>query len=466
MNLAVLDNLALQFGDRWIAGEARRDHYRPMEGHHRADRPVRVVQPTSIAEVQEIVRQAAAAGISVVPYGAGTSLEGNAASGEDQLCLDLSQMNRVLELRAEDLLVVVEPGVTREQLNQELRATGLCFPIDPGANATLGGMVSTRASGTTAVRYGTMRENVLALKVVMPDGTLIETGCRARKSAAGYDLTHLFVGSEGTLGIVVEATLRLHGIPDTVLSGTWPFTTLRGAVDTVIAAIQCGLPVARLELLDPAAIAACNTYSGLALPIVPTLFVELHGEQAGIRGQQELLAAIGAEHGGQDLMLSTDQDEQRKLWRARHDALPAARNLVAGAQTWITDICVPISQLAAAIEGAHEGIAAAGLTAPILGHVGDGNYHVFFVLDPEDTAGWKAAAAVNRRMIDFALAVGGTCTGEHGIGLGKREALVREHGEAAVSVMQRIKQALDPDNRFNPGKIFLPGDQTGLARKG
>ncbi len=466
MTLATLDQLAKRFGDRWIDGETRRDHYRPMEGHHRADRPARVVQPTSIDEVQEIVRHAAAAGISVVPFGAGTSLEGNAASGEDQLCLDLSLMNRVLELRSEDLLVVVEPGVTREQLNQELRATGLCFPIDPGANATLGGMVSTRASGTTAVRYGTMRENVLALKVVMPDGTLIETGCRARKSAAGYDLTHLFVGSEGTLGIVVEVTLRLHGIPDTVLSGTWPFATLRGAVDTVIAAIQCGLPVARLELLDPAAIAACNAYSGLALPVVPTLFVELHGDQASIGAQQELLAAIGAEHGGQRLDLSTDPDEQRKLWRARHDALPAARNLVAGAQTWITDICVPISQLAAAIEGAHHGIAAAGLTAPILGHVGDGNYHVFFVLHPDDLGSWEAAAVINRQMIDFALAVGGTCTGEHGIGLGKREALVREHGDAAVAVMQRIKQALDPDNRFNPGKIFLPFSQNDPAQTG
>jgi len=457
MTIAALDRLAQQFGDRWIAGAARRDHYRPLEGHHRADRPARVVQPRSIAEVQDIVRHAAAAGISIVPYGAGTSLEGNAASGADQLCLDLSLMNQVLELRSEDLLVVVEPGVTREQLNQELRATGLCFPIDPGANATLGGMVSTRASGTTAVRYGTMRENVLALKVVMPDGTLIETGCRARKSAAGYDLTHLFVGSEGTLGIVVEATLRLHGIPDTVLSGTWPFDTLRGAVDTVIGAIQCGLPVARLELLDPAAIAACNAFSGLTLPTLPTLFVELHGDQASILAQHELLAAIGAEHGGRSLNLSTDLDEQRRLWRARHEALPAARNLIAGAQTWVTDICVPISQLAAAIEGAHQGIAQAGLTAPILGHVGDGNYHVFFVLHPDDADGWAAAAAVNRQMIDFALSVGGTCTGEHGIGLGKREALVREHGEPSVAVMQKIKQALDPDNRFNPGKIFLPG---------
>ncbi len=364
-------------------------------------------------------------------------------------------MDRVVEVAPADLLCVVEPGVTRERLNEELRATGLFFPIDPGANATLGGMISTRASGTNAVRYGTMRENVLGLRVVLPDGSLIRTGTRARKSAAGYDLTQLFTGAEGTLGLVVEATLRLHGIPETIVAGAWPFESLDGAVDAVIATIQSGIPVARIELLDPIAMRACNAHARLDLPERPTLFVELHGTAAGVAEQGAVLADYGQACGGGELVLSRDADEQRRLWRARHAALPAARALVPGAVVWSSDICVPISKLAEAIGRARAAIDAAGLIAPILGHVGDGNYHVFFVLSPGDDEGWRRAKSVNEGMIDFALSVGGTCTGEHGIGIGKRAALVREHGEAAVALMRQLKSTIDPGKLMNPGKIFL-----------
>lgn len=456
---APLDELSAQlsdrFGNRWLTSPSRRANYATSEGHHGGTVPDLVVQPTTIAEVQAIVAAAANLGIAMVPYGVGTSLEGNAAVGPGALCIDLSSMNRILAIAPEDLLCVVEPGVTREQLNDELRATGLFFPIDPGANATLGGMISTRASGTNAVRYGTMRENTLALKVVLPDGSLIQTGTRARKSAAGYDLTHLMVGAEGTLGLVVEATIKLHGRPEAVLSGSWPFATLEGAVETVIAIIQAGSPVARLELLDTAAVVACNRHDRLSMPEQPHLFVELHGSPASINEQHHLLAAIGDEFGGGALALSADPGEQKRLWTARYHALPAARALVAGASVWTSDICVPISQLAHAIAVTHRAIAEQNLVAPIVGHVGDGNYHVLFVLPPDDPSARDRAAAVNERMIDFALSVGGTCTGEHGIGIGKRHALLREHGHGAVALMRSIKSTIDPNGLMNPGKIFI-----------
>lgn len=443
------------FGERWITSESRRAHFMTSEGHHEARMPDVVAQPRSIGEVQRLMAAAAAARVPVVPLGVGTSLEGNAAAIAGALSVDLSGMDRVIEVAAADMLCVVEPGVTREALNAELRSTGLFFPVDPGADATIGGMIATRASGTNAVRYGTMRDNVLALKVVLPDGRLISTGTRARKSSAGYDLTHLFTGSEGTLGIVVEAAVRLHGIPETILSGVWPFETLAGAVDTVIATIQSGIAVARIELLDAHAIRACNAYARLDLPERPTLFVELHGSPLVVAEQQAMIAAIGAEAGGGALAMSADADERRRLWRARHAALPAARALVPGAVTWSTDICVPISRLAEAIGSARAAIDAAGLVAPILGHVGDGNYHVFFVLKPGDAVGWAAAKRINEQMIDFALSVGGTSTGEHGVGVGKRAALVREHGHDAVDLMRCLKGAVDPEGLLNPGKIFL-----------
>jgi D-lactate dehydrogenase (cytochrome) len=454
--------LILVLGDRLLTSESARRHYARSEGHHGEHLPDLVARPSNVEEVQHIVRAAAEHRVPLVPYGAGTSLEGNAAAVVGGLCLDLSGMDRVVEVSVEDMLCVIEPGVTREQLNAELRATGLFFPVDPGANATLGGMISTRASGTNAVRYGTMRENLMALKVVLADGTLIRTGSRARKSSAGYDLTHLFTGAEGTLGIIVEATLRLHGLPETVLAGTWPFETLDGAVQTVIATIQSGIPVARMELLDPAAIRACNRFSNLSLPEQPTLFIELHGSEAGVHEQFEIIQAIGAEFGGGKLSRAVETEARARLWKARHQALPAARAMVPNAVTWVTDICVPISHLAEAIGRAQAGIEQAGLLAPILGHVGDGNFHVFFVLPPGDESAWASARRINEAMVDHALSVGGTCTGEHGIGIGKRKALVLEHGDEAVLLMRRLKHTLDPQGMLNPMKLF--GDSAGESR--
>ena len=451
---ALASVLAEEFGPRLLTSASARDPYGRGEGHHGEHLPDLVARPSSAQEVQRIVRAAAEYKVPVVAYGAGTSLEGNAASVAGGLCLDLSAMTRVIEIAPEDMLCIVEPGVTREQLNQELRTSGLFFPVDPGANATMAGMIATRASGTNAVRYGTMRENTLALKVVLADGSLVRTGTRARKSAAGYDLTHLFIGSEGTLGITVEATLRLHGLPETVLAGTWPFETLEGAVQTVIATIQSGIPVARMELLDPAAIRACNAYSHLSLPEQPTLFVELHGSDASVREQLDQIHAIGEAFGGGLLERAVETEARSRLWRARHMALPAAKAMVPGAVTWVTDVCVPISHLADAIGRVQSQVAEAGLLAPILGHVGDGNFHVFFVLAPDDAEAWMKAREVNEAMVEHALSVGGTCTGEHGIGIGKRGALVREHGAGAVALMRRLKDALDPHGLFNPGKLF------------
>jgi D-lactate dehydrogenase (cytochrome) len=443
------------FGERLVATETALGHYAQSEGHHRYGAPSVAVQPTTIAEVQCAVAAAVANGLPVIAYGTGTSLEGNAAAVNGGLCIDLSKMNRIIEVCAPDLLCVVEPGVTRQQLNEDLRATGLFFPVDPGANASLGGMISTRASGTTTVRYGSMRDAVLGLKLVMPDGSLITTGTRARKSASGYDLTHLFAGSEGTLGLIVEATLRLHGLPDKILAATCDFETVSGAVNTVIETIQSAVPIARMELLDEAAIHACNRQSGLGLPEKPMLFLEFHGAHTAVMDQLELVRMIGEGHGGGELKFAAAVEDRNALWKARHQALWAARALVPGASVWISDICVPISHLADAIGLAKAAIQASGLIAPIVGHVGDGNFHVLFVLPPEDSAAWEKARAINEAMISHALSVGGTCTGEHGIGIGKRGAMLREHGSGAVAVMQRIKHALDPAGLFNPGKLFL-----------
>ena len=454
-----LDNFVTTIGDhfgtRLITGAAPLAHYAQSEGHHSYGPPSVVVQPRSIDDVQRAVTAAIASGLPVIGYGAGTSLEGNAAAINGGLCIDFSKMNRIVDINAEDLLCVVEPGVTREALNAELRATGLFFPVDPGANASLGGMISTRASGTTTVRYGSMRDNVLALKVITADGTLIRTGSRARKSAAGYDLTHLFTGAEGTLGLIVEATLRLHGQPEKVLAATWDFDTVQGAVDTVIATIQSAVPMARMELLDATAIRACNAFSGLGLPEKPMLFLEFHGSDAAVSDQLERVRCIGNDYGGGTINFATDTEDRNRLWKARHQALPSARAMIPGAVVWTTDICMPVSRLTDAITLVQNAVAEAGLTAPILGHVGDGNFHTLFVLPPDDRDAWAKAKAINEAMVDFALSVGGTCTGEHGIGTGKRDALIREHGAESVAVMRRIKDALDPRGLFNPGKIFL-----------
>ncbi|WP_432768763.1 FAD-binding oxidoreductase [Sphingopyxis sp.] len=443
-------------GDRLIAGEAGRAPYAQSEGHHVGALPALVAQPVSIDEVCRVVQAAAAEGVAVIGYGAGTSLEGNAAAVTlDTLVVDFSRMNDIVEIAPEDLIAVVQPGVSREQLNEQLRTTGLFFPVDPGANATIGGMIATRASGTTTVRYGNMRDNLLALKVVTASGALIQTGTRARKSAAGYDLTHLFAGSEGTLGLIVEATLRLHGQPEQIVSASWDFESVEGAVDTVIQTIQSGVAVARMELLDTRAMIACNRQSHLGLPECPTLFLEFHGSAAGIAEQLDIVRMLGDTNGGGTLKTATATEERNALWKARHHLLWASRAMVPGAQAWITDICVPISRLAEAISRAETMIEASGLFAPILGHVGDGNFHVFFILQPDDAPSWSKAAAINEAMIDHALSVGGTCTGEHGIGLGKQDALRREIGAPAVDIMRNLKQALDPQGILNPGKIFI-----------
>jgi len=453
---SLAQSLGDQFGSRLVTASSALAQYAQSEGHHAHQPPSLVAQPETIDEVKLLVKKAAEENYAIVAYGAGTSLEGNAATiNAETLCIDFSRMNRIVEVSAADLFCVVEPGVTREQLNEDIRATGLFFPVDPGANASLGGMISTRASGTTTVRYGSMRENILGLKVVTADGSLISTGTRARKSASGYDLTHLYTGAEGTLGLIVEASLRLHGQPENILAATWDFGTIEGAVDTVIATIQSGVPIARMELLDEAAIRACNRQSALGLPEKPMLFLEFHGTDAGVADQLELVRLMGEGNGGGKLQFASATEDRNALWKARHQALWAAKNMVPGAVAWITDICVPISHLSDAITRAKTAIQASGLFAPILGHVGDGNFHVFFILQVEDMARWDKARIINEAMIDHALSVGGTCTGEHGIGLGKREAMRREHGANSVATMRQIKNALDPSGLFNPGKIFL-----------
>jgi D-lactate dehydrogenase (cytochrome) len=453
---SLAQSLGDQFGTRLVTASSALAQYAQSEGLHAHQPPSLVAQPETIDEVKLLVKKAAEENYAIVAYGAGTSLEGNAAAiNADTLCIDFSRMNRIVEVSAADLLCVVEPGVTREQLNEDIRATGLFFPVDPGANASLGGMISTRASGTTTVRYGSMRENILGLKVVTADGSLISTGTRARKSASGYDLTHLYTGAEGTLGLIVEASLRLHGQPEKILAATWDFGTIEGAVDTVIATIQSGVPIARMELLDEAAIQACNRQSALGLPEKPMLFLEFHGSDAGVADQLDLVRLMGDSNGGGKLQFASATEDRNALWKARHQALWAAKNMVPGAVAWITDICVPISHLSDAITRAKTAIQASGLFAPILGHVGDGNFHVFFILQVEDMASWDKARIINEAMIDHALSVGGTCTGEHGIGLGKREAMRREHGANSVAAMRQIKNALDPSSLFNPGKIFL-----------
>jgi D-lactate dehydrogenase (cytochrome) len=437
-----------------VDSPAQLAHYAASEGHHAPSTPVLAARPRSVSDVQQLVRAAGKAGLSITPFGAGTSLEGNAAAG-GSLCIDFSEMNAVVEVAAEDMLAVVQPGVTREQLNRELRHSGLFFPVDPGADASLGGMIATRASGTTTVRYGGMRENTLCLKVVTADGEVVTTGTRARKSAAGYDLTHLFAGSEGTLGLIVEATLRLHGLPERTMAATVPFPAIGPAVETVIATLQSAVPIARMELLDEVAIDACNRLSGLGLPVTPTLFLEFHGSPASVDEQYRTVAALAAEFGSGPIQAAVETEQRAALWKARHQALYAARALVPGAVSWVSDVCVPIGSLSEAIARARQAIDEAGLLAPILGHVGDGNFHVFFILLPGDADAWDKARAVNEAMIAHALSVGGTCTGEHGIGIGKRHALLREHGEESVALMRRIKRALDPQDLFNPGKIFL-----------
>ncbi|MDX1431883.1 MAG: FAD-linked oxidase C-terminal domain-containing protein [Gammaproteobacteria bacterium] len=439
-------------GDRVSTAEAVRRQHGKDESFHAVAAPDAVVFAQTTEEVARVVGACARHGAPVIAFGTGTSLEGHVQALSGGICIDLTQMNRVLQVNAEDLDCRVQAGVTRKQLNHELRDTGLFFPVDPGADASIGGMAATRASGTNAVRYGTMRENVLGLTVVMADGRVIRTGGRARKSAAGYDLTRLMVGSEGTLGIITEIQLRLYGIPEAISSAVCSFETLEGAVNTVILTIQSGIPVARIELLDDVQMDAVNRHSGFEYPVKPTLFFEFHGSEASVREQAERVGEIAAELGGGDFQWAVHQEDRNRLWQARHDAYYAALAMRPGCKGWATDVCVPISRLAECILETRKDVDASGIMTPIVGHAGDGNFHLVFLVDPDDADEMARASAVNDRMVMRAIEMGGTCTGEHGVGYGKLEFLKSEHGEA-LDVMRAIKRALDPQGILNPGKI-------------
>ena len=430
-----------------------RTQHGSSEAHFAPALPDAVVFARSTDDVVALVELCTAHRVPIVPFGAGTSIEGNALPVQGGVSVDLSEMDAILAVNAEDFDCTVQAGVRREALNEHLRDTGLFFPIDPGANATIGGMASTRASGTNAVRYGTMREAVLNLTVVTPDAKVIRTARRARKSAAGYDLTRLYIGAEGTLGIVTEVTVRLHPIPETISSAVCGFGSLQGAVDTVVQAIQLGVPLARVEILDDVQIRAVNRWSKLDLAELTTLFFEFHGTPAGVAEQIATVEELASGNGGGDFAWSNLPEERARLWKARHEAYYAAVNLRPGAVGWTTDVCVPISRLPECIAATKADLAAASIPATILGHVGDGNFHAIFSIDPAAPHEMAEVAAINRRLVERALAMDGTCTGEHGIGLGKQDWLVEELGEA-VEVMRTLKRALDPLDLFNPGKIF------------
>ena len=442
-------------GDRVATGEAVRDHHSRGESHHHGVMPDAVIFPTSTAEVQQIVKACAAAHCPMTAFGAGSSLEGHVVPLEGGITIDLSRMNRIVRLSVEDLDVTVEAGVTRKQLDKHLQATGLWFPLDPGADATLGGMAATRASGTTAVRYGTMRDAVLGLTVVTADGKAVKTGSRARKSSAGYDLTRLFVGAEGTLGIITELTLRLHGRPEALASATAWFDSIEDAVNAVIMIVQLGIPVARIELLDETQMEAVNKHSRLNRPEKPTLFFEFHGlSEASVEEQAQATGEIVAEHRGQDYARATSPEDRARLWAARHDAYYASLALRPGSRGWTTDVCVPISALAECIRETKRDLADSPLVGPLVGHVGDGNFHLIMPVNPDSETEMAAAEHFVDRLVARALALGGTCTGEHGVGIGKMRFLEAEHGPAAIGVMWAIKRALDPQNLMNPGKVL------------
>ena len=447
-----MSRLTELLGERLSTSAAIREQHGRDESYHAPHAPDAVAFPRSTEEVSEIVKICAANRIPVIPFGVGTSLEGHVSAIHGGVSIDTSEMKEILALNAEDLDVTVQAGVTRKQLNTHLRDTGLFFPVDPGADATLAGMAATRASGTNAVRYGTMADCVLAMTVVLADGRIIRTGRRARKSAAGYDLTHLFVGSEGTLGVITEVTVKLFGIPEAISSAVVSFPDLESAVKTVILTIQSGIPVARIELLDEAQVDAVNKYSKLDYTVQPTLFMEFHGSEAGVAEQTESVQQIAGEFGGTDFQWSVLAEERNRLWQARHDAYYAALALRPGSSGIATDVCVPISRLAECILETKADLAGSFLQAPLVGHVGDGNFHLVFVVDRDDPKDIAEAKRLSDRLVMRALAMDGTCTGEHGVGLGKMDFLVSEHGEA-VSVMRSVKMALDPNNIMNPGKI-------------
>jgi D-lactate dehydrogenase (cytochrome) len=433
--------------------DAVRAHHSKDESYHTLALPDAVVFPRSTEEVASVVRACIKNQTPLIPYGVGTSLEGGIGAPHGGVCVDLSGMDRILRIGEADMDATVEAGVTRKRLNAELRDTGLFFPVDPGADATLGGMAATRASGTNAVRYGTMRHNVLNVKAVLANGEVISTAQRARKSAAGYDLTGLLVGSEGTLGIITEVTVRLYGVPEAISAAVCSFPTVDDAVQCSIVTTQTGVPVARMELLDEVQMDASIRYSKLNYLAAPTLFFEFYGTSAGVREQAESVQQIAQEFGASDFQWAVKTEDRNALWQARHDVLYAALALKPGAVAWSTDVCVPVSRLADCIAETRSDIEEACLLAPIVGHVGDGNFHVIFLIDPNQPSEWNAVRRVNERMVRRAIDMDGTCTGEHGVGVGKRKYLPLEHGDA-VAVMQSIKQALDPANLMNPGKLL------------
>jgi len=445
--------LAPRLGNRLSTAMGMREQHGHDESWHHPALPDVVCFAQTTDEVSAIVSACHAHRLPVIPYGVGTSIEGQIIAERGGVCIDMSKMDAVLEVRPDDMDATVQAGLTRTGLNAWLHDTGLFFSVDPGADATMGGMASTRASGTNTVRYGTMADNVLAMTVVMADGRIVRTGSRARKSSAGYDLNHLLMGAEGTLGVITELTVRLHGLPEAMSAATVVFDDVAGAVDAVIASIQYGIPLARIELLDELSMHAVNRHANMDHPEKPTLFLEFHGTHAGVAEQAETMRGICREFAGQDFRWAAREEDRRTLWAARHAAAYAAKQLRPGLEFHATDICVPISQLAASIEAAQADVAELGLTAPLFGHVGDGNFHLVVVLDRDNTDELGALETLNDRLIERALAAGGTCTGEHGIGLGKRRYLTAEHGDG-VDVMRAIKHALDPENIMNPGKIF------------
>lgn len=450
----VTDRLFQQFGTRLWRSPAQLEQYRRDESYHSGPAAQAVVFPRTTQEVADIVTGCAQANMPVIAYGAGTSLEGHTMVLGRAIIIDLHEMNAILEVNATDLDCTCQAGVTREQLNAHLRDAGLYFPIDPGANATIGGMVATSASGTTAVRYGTMKENVLSLQVVLADGSIIRTGRRPRKTAAGYDLTHLFTGSEGTLGIITEVCLRLRGVPEATRAATCTFPTLVAAIESVIEIIQLGIPVTRIEFMDEHQVRACNRHCGMNKPEAPMLLFEFEGSVAEAEEQVRRVRVVLSEHQAGDFDWAMRPEERSRLWKARHNALTAARGLRAGASVLITDVAVPISRLAECITATRQEIDGTNLCAPIVGHVGDGNFHVFFVIDPDDPAERAQVSLLHERLARRAIDMGGTCTGEHGIGLGKKQLLEHELGQGAVEVMRAIKHSLDPQALLNPGKIF------------
>jgi len=450
---ALLEEMRALLGDRVTTARGVREHHGKDESYFPYAPPDAVVFPESTEEVRDIVDLCRRHKTPMIPYGVGTSLEGHVLAIHGGVCIDLSRMNKVLAVHEADMDAVVQAGVTRKQLNEHIRHTGLFFPVDPGADATLGGMAATRASGTNAVRYGTMRENVLTLTVVLADGRIITTSRRSRKSAAGYELTRLFVGSEGTLGIITELTVRLYAVPEAMSAATCSFPDMVGAVNTVIQTLQAGIPIARSEALCATTMKAINAYSKTAYREQPALFLEFHGTQAGVEEQAKLVQDIAHENGGMDFEWTTKAEERNRLWTARHQAYFACLQLRPGSRAVSTDVCVPISRLTECIVETSKDIARASMPIPLFGHVGDGNFHCEILIRPDSEADLEEAKEFNERVVNRALAMEGTCTGEHGVGQKKMKYLEIEHGAVALGMMRVLKQAIDPDNIMNPGKI-------------